>query len=109
MCPVTLNITVAARWLMAMSSDFRLTSDGKPVSDCAAKQTVLQNMGWSGLICYNGVARYRSHDTAAWLEDLLKHEWGEQRSPKQIVELLTNEGNTWLSKIPASTGGTRSS
>lgn len=97
---MTLNITPVARWLMGQSSDFRLTSNGKLVSDCAPKQAVLHNAGWSGLICYNGVAKYRSHDTAKWLENLLQHEWGEYQSPKQIVELLMIEGNTWLRKIP---------
>jgi hypothetical protein len=98
---MTLNIMVVARWLMGMSSDFRLTRNGVPVSDCAPKQAVMHNMGWSGLLCYNGVAVYGSHDTAAWLEQMLQHEWGAQRSPEQIVDLLAREGSAWLSKIPA--------
>jgi len=97
---VTLNITVAARWLTGMSSDFRLTSNGKSVSDCAPKQLVLHNTGWSGLLCYNGVARYATHDTAAWLEDVLQHEWTVKRTPQQIADLLEHEGNAWLSGIP---------
>jgi hypothetical protein len=86
---------------MGMSSDFRLTVNGTPVSDCAAKQVVLHNTGWSGLLCYNGVARYGSHDTAAWLDQLLQHEWGQQQSPAQIVDLLTTEGSAWLSQVPS--------
>ncbi len=85
---------------MGMSSDFRLTRNGTPVSDCAAKQAVLHNAGWSGLLCYNGVAQYGSHDTAAWLEDILQHEWGARQTPEQIVDLLINEGSVWLRKIP---------
>ena len=98
---MTLNITVAARWLMGMSSDFRLSSNGKPLSDCAPKQAVMHNAGWSGLLCYNGVAQYGKHDTAAWLEEVLQHEWGTQRSSQQIVDALMKEGNAWLSRIPA--------
>jgi hypothetical protein len=98
---MTLNIMVVARWLMGMSSDFRLTRNGVPVSDCAPKQAVMHNTGWSGLLCYNGVAAYDSHDTAEWLEQTLQHEWGAQRSPEQIGDLLAREGSIWLSKIPA--------
>jgi hypothetical protein len=98
---MTLNIMVVARWLVGMSSDFRLTSNGVPVSDCAPRQAVMHNLGWSGLLCYNGVARYGSHDTAEWLEQTLQHEWGAQRSPEQIVDLLAREGSAWLGKIPA--------
>jgi hypothetical protein len=97
---VTLNITVAARWLMGMSSDFRLTCDGKILSNCAAKQAVLHNAAWSGLLCYTGVAQYGSHDTAAWLQQLLQHEWGVHRTPAQIVDLLIDEGSEWLRRIP---------
>jgi hypothetical protein len=98
---MTLNITVAARWLMGMSSDFRLSINGEAVSDCAPKQAVTHYAGRSGLLCYNGVAQYRKHDTAAWLEEVLQHEWGTQQSPLQIVDALMKEGNAWLSGIPA--------
>jgi hypothetical protein len=97
---MTLNITVAARWLMGMSSDFRLSVNGKPVSDCAPKQVVMHNMSWSGLLCYNGVAHYGSHDTAAWLEEVLQHKWGAQQSQQQVVDVLVHEGSAWLSSIP---------
>jgi hypothetical protein len=60
----------------------------------------MHNANWSGLLCYNGVARYGSHDTAAWLEEVLQHEWTVQRTPQQIVDLLIHEGSSWLSTIP---------
>lgn len=104
---MTLNITVAARWLMAQSSDFRLTSEenGKTVikSESAQKQFILHYPQWSGLLCYTGIAHYRarglSHDTAAWLQKLLEHPPDEQRSPRDIPDLLITEG-AWLRKIP---------
>jgi hypothetical protein len=85
---------------MGMSSDFRLTSNGTRVSDCAPKQVVMHNANWSGLLCYNGVARYGTHNTAQWLEDVLQHEWTVKRTPQQIADLVEQEANTWLAEIP---------
>jgi hypothetical protein len=96
---MTLNITVAARWLMTQSSDFRLTDSEGTVSETSQKQVVLQYMGWSGLVCYTGVARYGPHDTAAWLADVLTHNRG-QRSPEQVAKRLVEEGTVWLRRIP---------
>ncbi|MDX2530817.1 hypothetical protein [Streptomyces europaeiscabiei] len=96
---MTLNITVAARWLMTQSSDFRLTGSGATVSETSQKQVVLQYMGWSGLVCYTGVARYGPHDTAAWLADVLTHNPG-QRSPEQVVNRLVEEATVWLRQVP---------
>jgi hypothetical protein len=105
---MTLNITVAARWLMAQSSGFRLTSveNGKRVtkSHTAQKQVLLHYPDWSGLVCYTGVAKHRtpgfSRDTAAWLQKVLAHPANERRSPRDVVNLLINEGSVWLRKIP---------
>jgi hypothetical protein len=96
---VTLNITVAARWLMVQSSDFRLTRSGATVSETSQKQVVLQYMGWSGLVCYTGVAQYGSHDTAEWLAEVLTHDRG-QRTPRQVVNRLLEGGTDWLRRIP---------
>lgn len=96
---MTLNITVAARWLMAQSSDFRLTVPGGTVSETSQKQVVLQYTGWSGLVCYTGVAGYGSHDTATWLADVLTHDPG-QRSPEQVVNRLIEEATVWLCRVP---------
>ena len=98
---MTLNITIAARWLMAQSSDFRLTRSGvrDPVSETSQKQVVLQYFSWSGLVCYTGVASWGAHDTASWLEQVLTHEPG-QRKPRQVVDRLAEEGSAWLKRIP---------
>jgi hypothetical protein len=101
---MTLNITVAARWMMTQSSDFRLTGltrSGVPLSDVAQKQVVLHYFEWSGLVCYTGIARWGRHDTGAWLEDVLTHEPG-QRSARQVVQRLAAEGSKWLSSVPTS-------
>jgi hypothetical protein len=81
---MTLNITLAARWLMAQSSDFRLTykkNDGTTgfKSHTAQKQFVLHYPEWSGLLCYTGIANYNQHDTVTWLQQVLVHPPDEQR------------------------------
>ncbi len=98
---LTLNITLAARWMMAQSSDFRLTrtDTGQAVSETAQKQVVLQYWGWAGLICYTGIAQWNRHDTAAWLQDVLTHEPGE-RTPRQVLDEVVREANGWLSAVP---------
>ncbi len=99
---MTLNITVAARWLMVQSSDFRLTRGGQiqPFHETAQKQVVLQYQEWSGLICYTGVAAYGSHDTSQWLGRILTHNPG-QRTPDQVINTVANQGNIWLKAIPS--------
>lgn len=56
--PLTLNVTVASRYLSVQTSDFRLTrgDTGAITSNSAQKQVVLHYMGWSGLLCYTGLA-----------------------------------------------------
>src|SRR3546814_12687434 len=81
---MTLNITVAARWMMTQSSDFRLTRGGHLVSDAAQKQVVLHYRDWAGVVCYTGVASAPGHDTAVWLEQVLTHP-SAHRSPAMVV------------------------
>jgi hypothetical protein len=50
---MTLNLTLAARWMIVQTSDFKLTTGpGKPPEETAQKQVVLRYSGWSGLLCY---------------------------------------------------------
>jgi hypothetical protein len=95
---VTLNLTLAARWMIVQTSDFRLTTGPKPVSETAQKQVVLKYRNWTGLLCYTGIARWLSHDTAQWLTRILTHGPGEQRSPREIAEVLVKEGG-WLRRV----------
>src|SRR5229473_6849617 len=98
--PMTLNITLASRWLLAQSSDFRLTRGGTSLTDAAQKQIVLHYPDWSGLLCYTGVASFGTHDTARWLTDIVSHP-PDDRSPDDLVRLLVAEGNKWLPQVPA--------
>src|SRR3546814_7574342 len=95
---MTLNITVAARWMMTQSSDFRLTRGGHLVSDAAQKQVVLHYRDWAGVVCYTGVASAPGHDTAVWLEQVLTHP-SAHRSPAMVVQRLAEEGSKWLSRV----------
>ena len=96
---MTLNLTLAARWMIAQTSDFRLTiGPGRPPEETAQKQVVLKYREWSGLLCYTGIARWFSHDTAQWLTRILTHAPGEQRSPQQVADVLVNEGH-WLRRV----------
>jgi hypothetical protein len=87
---------------MAQSSDFCITTPGSgaTVNETSQKQVVLQYMRWSGLVCYTGVAKYNSHNTAEWLTDALTHDPG-QRSPQQVVDQLVKDGTKWLRRVPA--------
>ncbi|SEH00491.1 hypothetical protein SAMN05444920_116226 [Nonomuraea solani] len=99
---MTLNVTVASRSLSVQTSDFRLTrgDTGAIVSSSAQKQVVLHYTGWSGLLCYTGLASWGSHDTAKWLGRILEHLPG-QRSMRDVVERVRDEGNIWLKTVPA--------
>jgi hypothetical protein len=102
---MTLNITLAARWLMAQSSDFRLTykkQDGTTgiIESPAQKQFVLHYPEWSGLLCYTGIAQYDQHDTAEWLQDVLVHPIGEQRGPLDVANVVASRGSAWLRDMP---------
>lgn len=98
---MTLNITLASRWLMVQSSDFRLTREGTthPVSEAAQKQVILQYFDWSGLLCYTGVAVWGRHNTANWLSSVLSHDPGH-RSISEVIDHLVTDANRWLSDVP---------
>lgn len=98
---MTQNITLAARWMLLQSSDFRLTKLGTtaPLSDTAQKQFVLHYLRWSGLLSYTGIAEFGRHNTADWLSNLLEHEHGE-RSRDEVIRTIVAEGDRWLSGVP---------
>jgi hypothetical protein len=92
---VTLNLTLAARWMIVQTSDFRLTTGRRPVSETAQKQVVLKYRHWTGLLCYTGIAQWYGHDTAQWLDHVLTHGPAEQREPREVLGALVKEGG-WL-------------
>ena len=96
---VTLNLTLAARWMIVQTSDFRLTTGpNRPPEETAQKQVILKYRDWTGLLCYTGISRWFSHDTAQWLTRILTHGPGEQRSPQEVITVLVNEGG-WLGRV----------
>jgi hypothetical protein len=102
---MTLNITLAARWLMAQSSDFRLTcrkKDGTAgiVESAAQKQFVLHYPEWSGLLCYTGIAKHDKHDTVEWLQQVLTHPGDEQRGPRDVADAVASQASSSLRSIP---------
>ena len=99
---MTLNLTLATRWMIVQTSDFKLTvAPGQPPEETAQKQVVLKYRVWSGLLCYTGIAKYPGHDTAQWLTSQLTHSPDDARLPRQIADLLAREGSPWLRRIRA--------
>ena len=82
---MTLNITLAARWLMAQSSDFRLTSSagGPPLSD-----TVVSRVRPRGPRCYvTGLAAALIESQRRALEVLL----ASNPQPERLRRAVANE------------------
>jgi hypothetical protein len=73
---MTLNITLASPWMLAQTSDFRLTRGGTALalSDAAQKQIVLHYPHWSGLLCYTGAASFGTHDTGPRVQQAVQQE-----------------------------------
>jgi hypothetical protein len=100
---MTLNITLASKWAIYQSSDFKLTKNSGPrlvIQDMPQKQAVLQYLSWVGLVSYTGIAVYNSHNTLAWLTKILTHPLS-QRSQNMILKALRDEGNKWITRVPA--------
>jgi hypothetical protein len=74
------------------------TGPGRPPEETAQKQVVLKYRHWTGLLCYTGIARWFSHDTADWLTRVLTHGPGEQRQPREVLEALV-KGGGWLRRV----------
>jgi hypothetical protein len=65
---MTLNITLASKWAIYQSSDFKLTQKSGPrlvITNMPQKQVVLKYMDWVGLLAYTGIALYDKHRTLA--------------------------------------------
>lgn len=99
---MTLNMFVTSRWGIFQSSDFRLTTaegNSHTLSNSEQKMYVLHYWDWSGVLSYTGVARYRRHDTAAWLSRVLVHKPGP-RTFNEVLHTLELEGQRWIKTIP---------
>lgn len=100
---MTLNITLASKWAVYLSSDFKLSRKSGPravIQNMPQKQSVLSYFAWVGLLAYSGIAVYNSHDTVRWLTRTLTHPLGE-RSQNMVLRALREEGNNWIARIPA--------
>jgi hypothetical protein len=64
------------------------------------KQVVLNYTDWTSLLAYSGIALYDRHKTLEWLTKVLTHEPG-RRSLNMILRRLRDEGNKWITGIPA--------
>jgi hypothetical protein len=73
---------------------------GTPPEETAQKQVLLKYRNWTGLLCYTGIARWFSHDTAQWLTRILTPGPGQQRSPQEVATVLVKEG-AWLRRVRA--------
>src|SRR5712692_5896240 len=72
---MTLNISLLSRYVMAQSSDLRLTDPhtGALVEDASPKQVQIGYFTWQAVIGYSGVAQVGGYRTHKWLADLLAH------------------------------------
>jgi hypothetical protein len=99
---MTLNITLASKWAIYQSSDFKLTQKSGPrlvITNMPQKQVVLKYMDWVGLLAYTGIALYDKHRTLEWLTKVLTHA-PARRSLNMILRALRDEGNKWITGVP---------
>ncbi len=99
---MTLNISLLSRYVMAQSSDLRLTNPqtGALVEDISPKQVEITYFTWRAVIGYSGVAELEGHRTHKWLADLLAHPMGEKEPQlADIVELIRQEASKALAKV----------
>jgi hypothetical protein len=100
---MTLNISLISRYIMAQSSDLRLTDPqmGKPAANPSPKQIEIVYFSWRAIIGYSGVANLENCDTHQWLVDLLKHPLGAPE-PRlaDVVELIRQRASKALTNVP---------
>jgi hypothetical protein len=91
---LTLNITILTPATIYQSADFRLTDNGKLVTNRSAKSVVLTYSTWNGFVTYTGLGRWQGKDlsdlVAEWLAD------GKQRSMAEVANHLADEGTKLL-------------
>ena len=89
---MTLNITILTPAIIYQSSDFRLTDNGKLVTNRSAKSVVLTYSTWTGFVTYTGLGSWPNSDkdisdwVVEWLAD------GKQRTMAEVADCLADEG-----------------
>jgi hypothetical protein len=95
--PVTLNITLFDKERIFQSSDFRLTVDGRVLTDRSMKAIVIQNTEFDGLLTYTGVGSWAGKDTrdfvVEWLESVGDVAWPE------VASALGQQARNWMSRV----------
>jgi probable HAF family extracellular repeat protein len=98
---MTLNISLVSRWGIHQSSDFRLVDVDQRslVSDHSPKLFQLAYQDWVGNVTYCGIGRWHGSDTSDWLKEWLSHQFGEQRTYEDVLEVICEQGSSWLRDI----------
>jgi hypothetical protein len=94
---MTLNITVLSTSAIFQSADFRLSHEGRALSDPSTKRLVVDFSDWSGFITYAGVGRSGSEHTTAvlrrWMRGIGDIAFDD------LAELIRRSGSVWLRRI----------
>ena len=100
---MTLNISLLSRYVMAQSSDLRLTDPhiGALVEDASPKQVQIGYLTWQAVIGYSGVAQLGGYRTHKWLVDLIAHPT-QEKVPQlaDVVELIRQKASKALATVP---------
>jgi len=68
---MTLLITAVARDGLHLSSDYRLSDNGKPIETTnGAKQLSVRRTRWLAQVSFTGIAKFGRYDTRAWIQDV---------------------------------------
>lgn len=91
---MTLNITILTPATIYQSADFRLTDNGKLVTNRSAKSVILTYSTWIGFVTYTGLGRWYGKDLSDWVAEWLAD--GKQRSMAEVADHLADEGTKLL-------------
>lgn len=91
---MTLNVTILTPATIYQSADFRLTDNGKLVTNRSAKSVVLTYSTWIGFVTYTGLGRWHGKDLSDWVAEWLAD--GKQRSMAEVANHLADEGTKLL-------------
>lgn len=94
---MTLLIAAASPKAIYLSSDYRLTSNGRVITDSSAKLVLLTFKTWFGFVAYTGVGSVGKISTASFVVN-----WVKNKLDLTIDELLTilrETGSRWLRTV----------
>ncbi len=91
---MTLNITILTPTTIYQSADFRLTANGRLVTNRSAKSVVLTYATWTGFVTYTGLGSWEGKDLSYWVAEWLAD--GKQRTMAEVANRLADEGTKLL-------------